>query len=113
MPLSLAFTNLRLTSPLDATMACSHYWDLIVYSGDGNHRSPISADRTLSATAAWQRQSVESASVECDSLCCRAWLQVAWVSHALWPVAYDLRSEEHTSELQSPDHLVCRLLLEK
>src|SRR5438552_5701658 len=28
--------------------------------------------------------------------------------------AYDLylRSEEHTSELQSPDHLVCRLLLE-
>src|SRR5947208_6586823 len=23
------------------------------------------------------------------------------------------RSEEHTSELQSPDHLVCRLLLDK
>src|SRR5438876_5391047 len=28
----------------------------------------------------------------------------------LW---YDARSEEHTSELQSPVHLVCRLLLEK
>src|SRR5438552_11390864 len=27
--------------------------------------------------------------------------------------ARPLRSEEHTSELQSPDHLVCRLLLEK
>src|SRR5258708_15472944 len=26
---------------------------------------------------------------------------------------YPPRSEEHTSELQSPDHLVCRLLLEK
>src|SRR5258708_18705616 len=26
---------------------------------------------------------------------------------------YWWRSEEHTSELQSPDHLVCRLLLEK
>src|SRR5947208_8914103 len=25
--------------------------------------------------------------------------------------SWDLRSEEHTSELQSPDHLVCRLLL--
>src|SRR5207244_12176005 len=25
----------------------------------------------------------------------------------------DARSEEHTSELQSPDHLVCRLLLAK
>src|SRR5438552_14984355 len=27
--------------------------------------------------------------------------------------ALQLRSEEHTSELQSPDQLVCRLLLEK
>src|SRR5258708_10741435 len=27
--------------------------------------------------------------------------------------AKETRSEEHTSELQSPDHLVCRLLLEK
>src|SRR5438552_10436529 len=24
-----------------------------------------------------------------------------------------VRSEEHTSELQSPDHIVCRLMLEK
>src|SRR5947208_10282628 len=29
------------------------------------------------------------------------------------PRQRDDRSEEHTSELQSPDHLVCRLLLEK
>src|SRR5258708_20748021 len=29
------------------------------------------------------------------------------------PSETDFRSEEHTSELQSPDHLVCRLLLEK
>src|SRR5207244_13304687 len=28
-----------------------------------------------------------------------------------WPMTAG-RSEEHTSELQSPDHLVCRLLLE-
>src|SRR5207244_12621300 len=36
---------------------------------------------------------------------------------AVEPLLYGLRmmgrSEEHTSELQSPDHLVCRLLLEK
>src|SRR5260364_215357 len=32
---------------------------------------------------------------------------------ALAGAARSLRSEEHTSELQSPDHLVCRLLLEK
>src|SRR5207244_12738247 len=30
-----------------------------------------------------------------------------------WQVCGPHRSEEHTSELQSPDHLVCRLLLEK
>src|SRR5207244_11867720 len=32
------------------------------------------------------------------------------ISLWLW---FTVRSEEHTSELQSPDHLVCRLLLEK
>src|SRR5258708_30104403 len=38
--------------------------------------------------------------------------QMGW----LWTWDFGLtlgRSEEHTSELQSPDHLVCRLLLEK
>src|SRR5947208_16914643 len=32
---------------------------------------------------------------------------------AILAARQQLRSEEHTSELQSPDHLVCRLLLEK
>src|SRR3989442_6142915 len=32
---------------------------------------------------------------------------------ALWPAIAQDRSEEHTSELQSRPHLVCRLLLEK
>src|SRR6185436_12459999 len=31
----------------------------------------------------------------------------------IFAYAFTWRSEEHTSELQSPDHLVCRLLLEK
>src|SRR5258708_27231190 len=36
------------------------------------------------------------------------------VSRGKWPInSATPRSEEHTSELQSPDHLVCRLLLEK
>src|SRR5258708_24307910 len=33
--------------------------------------------------------------------------------HGAKRVGCPRRSEEHTSELQSPDHLVCRLLLEK
>src|SRR5438552_5038173 len=35
------------------------------------------------------------------------------ISAASRSSAQEMRSEEHTSELQSPDHLVCRLLLEK
>src|SRR5438552_14602214 len=35
------------------------------------------------------------------------------VARKAGPVLRAIRSEEHTSELQSPDHLVCRLLLEK
>src|SRR5258708_26369884 len=35
---------------------------------------------------------------------------ISLVDNAGWFIE---RSEEHTSELQSPDHLVCRLLLEK
>src|SRR5258708_10081414 len=42
-----------------------------------------------------------------DSSCCIASLASAICSRS------SSRSEEHTSELQSPDHLVCRLLLEK
>src|SRR5438309_6272593 len=37
---------------------------------------------------------------------CRAWLLIAGL-------ILPMRSEEHTSELQSQFHLVCRLLLEK
>src|SRR2546426_6058248 len=33
--------------------------------------------------------------------------------HVVWQSPLDPRSEEHTSELQSPCNLVCRLLLEK
>src|SRR5256885_17241341 len=37
----------------------------------------------------------------------------ALASLAQFPKAFETRSEEHTSELQSPCNLVCRLLLEK
>src|SRR5947208_9676242 len=39
-----------------------------------------------------------------------AWRSRRTARRASSPIS---RSEEHTSELQSPDHLVCRLLLEK
>src|SRR5438552_6508107 len=47
------------------------------------------------------------------TLCSQRFIEVltsASVPFTAYP-ALLLRSEEHTSELQSPDHLVCRLLL--
>src|SRR5436305_2877708 len=43
---------------------------------------------------------------------CRAAATISWLSMSRWFVGSS-RSEEHTSELQSRPHLVCRLLLEK
>src|SRR3712207_8371004 len=40
-------------------------------------------------------------------------LQILGIIAAKEPDAVDARSEEHTSELQSRQYLVCRLLLEK
>src|SRR5690625_5669850 len=48
--------------------------------------------------------------------CCRALDfrgRVGWVSVTMKKFFRIFRSEEHTSELQSRGHLVCRLLLEK
>src|SRR5207244_13108936 len=49
-----------------------------------------------------------------NSLSDSAWTNLPGTVMANGTTAFklDLRSEEHTSELQSPDHLVCRLLLE-
>src|SRR5438445_8297868 len=44
--------------------------------------------------------------------CSALWIRPASTSSDSWPAAA-IRSEEHTSELQSRQYLVCRLLLEK
>src|SRR2546426_6906190 len=41
------------------------------------------------------------------------WIRQIAASKALMRIRRNQRSEEHTSELQSPCNLVCRLLLEK
>src|SRR5258708_28266518 len=48
-----------------------------------------------------------------ESLTARIGLAAEDADKVIFLVAHHLRSEEHTSELQSPDHIVCRLLLEK
>src|SRR5256885_15609939 len=49
-------------------------------------------------------------------ICCCAFgtlKPTRWASFIMRTTSSGLRSEEHTSELQSPCNLVCRLLLEK
>src|SRR5207244_13346439 len=62
--------------------------------------------RSQSAALAQESQKLADAAKPADDAPLRR-----VVAAALLDVA--VRSEEHTSELQSPDHLVCRLLLEK
>src|SRR5258708_18836805 len=55
------------------------------------------------------RQKLQARGREIHSLACLACITARRGSE----LDLEERSEEHTSELQSPDHLVCRLLLEK
>src|SRR5258708_30943794 len=54
-----------------------------------------------------------SSRTECARLGCLCGARSDIVLAARGACLHPSRSEEHTSELQSPDHLVCRLLLEK
>src|SRR5688500_19602938 len=56
----------------------------------GGRSTPLPPEIALDASESWTR-----GGATCDR----------------WQVALDSRSEEHTSELQSPCNLVCRLLL--
>src|SRR5438552_5300467 len=68
-------------------------------------RRPVAAARTRGEQAAVARRVRQRGPASSLNPPKRlVWLQPG----TPWP-----RSEEHTSELQSPDHLVCRLLLEK
>src|SRR5947208_12576872 len=87
----------------------------------GNRSSVQAAKRLLSILQAMGHQVLTSHLVQGD-----AWgadrrvppqeifaRDMKWLAECDIFIAEVSRSEEHTSELQSPDHLVCRLLLEK
>src|SRR5207253_5584249 len=85
-------------------------------------RSVVGSRRT-NGGALWPRQRTESrlaisspdtstAETRCLTMGCCRWLDFGWRATPLASRNW-ARSEEHTSELQSRGHLVCRLLLEK
>src|SRR5438309_4537000 len=77
-------------------------------------RSPINSFFFLfSATATTEIYTLslhDALPISCAKIC-RMAACVGQFAH--WSSGRELRSEEHTSELQSQFHLVCRLLLEK
>src|SRR5690348_17621794 len=73
----------------------------------------ISADRSRTAARSTDSRSRAAASATSDALCsCSPGGEPPTVCGQKYE-SWRNRSEEHTSELQSPVHLVCRLLLEK
>src|SRR5690348_17846170 len=66
---------------------------------------PLAPNRPSPQAVSALRSSAARAPPACDPVGLHDWRR----THASSPP----RSEEHTSELQSPVHLVCRLLLEK
>src|SRR2546422_7767874 len=77
---------------------CSRDWSSDVCSSDLSMRTGLSASRSRKVRP-----------------CCSARIVVGTSTATCFPACTTLkaRSEEHTSELQSRLHLVCRLLLEK
>src|SRR3712207_9305062 len=64
----------------------------------------------LDALPIWGRETVKA----CATACATTSAGIARpAARAIAPCKRDNRSEEHTSELQSRQYLVCRLLLEK
>src|SRR5574341_1368368 len=62
----------------------------------------------------WTVKKAERQRIDAFELwCCRRLLRVPWTARRSNQSILKERSEEHTSELQSPTNLVCRLLLEK
>src|SRR5258708_18641240 len=79
----------------------------VSYTSTGSSCAPVASDIPSSMRRPTESRTVSRISLNlfCGSNPGLNWLNI--------PGPLSLRSEEHTSELQSPDHLVCRLLLEK
>src|SRR5437879_10978230 len=74
---------------------------------------PTAASRTLRKPSAATPISASFAMTRKIPPCVRSASSISSSASACCTTSKTLRSEEHTSELQSPMYLVCRLLLEK
>src|SRR3712207_8074338 len=74
-------------------------------------RSTLFPYTTLFRSDSWSVWTVKEGSSA--TILARATPSFSWSAFDFGSMAISIRSEEHTSELQSRQYLVCRLLLEK
>src|SRR5687768_17666836 len=86
----------------------SHFYTLSLHDA-----LPISPVRVVRRSPVLSFARVLSVHVRGDVRCSRTARRCGARDYVERPAVYGVRSEEHTSELQSRLHLVCRLLLEK
>ena len=82
-------------------MACSHYLRLRVNFGDGNHRSPISADRALSAAGP---DGLIAFPTSCETRPTIALHACIEPSKAQQDERFPRRSKRRTGQRQAPGH---------
>src|SRR5690625_6792784 len=89
----------------------AHYYKGVVLSSQAYEMEPASARKDVYAQA---RESLERARelMEAQEETPDELEELNETIVSYWADEYNMRSEEHTSELQSRGHLVCRLLLE-
>src|SRR4051794_41712209 len=85
----------------------SHFDVLVIGSGASGLAAAVSAERAGARVALAAKGSLQS----CNSAKAQGGIQAAFGEDDSPEQHAEDRSEEHTSELQSPVHLVCRLLL--
>src|SRR5690606_41089022 len=90
------------------TRRSSDLLDMIIGSGGVLSHAPMRAQSALMMMDAYQPEGITMLTV--DSIFMMPHLGV--LSEHFFEAAKQVRSEEHTSELQSRENLVCRLLLE-
>src|SRR6266481_8075550 len=75
---------------------------------------PSAASRMITSRPAWASRRATARPITPVPITTHSTLSIRSSDSGLWPHGgVRRRSEEHTSELQSQFHLVCRLLLEK
>src|SRR5207244_8494688 len=87
--------------------------DALPISGSSASRSTVSTAPARAATARACRPRSRRCATTPPTRAAISWIHCSPARTPERPRERSCRSEEHTSELQSPDHLVCRLLLEK